>query len=151
MLNMNRVTLVGNVGNDPEIRTTRSGDKVARFSLATTQRRQRGTDSFDETTWHRIVVFGGLAEVAESYLRKGDPVMLEGRISYRSYRDAQNLERWITEVIVVAPRGILNLLPKKPAAAAAQRAEEPPALPGGEEDGEGVWYDLQNLNAFTVH
>lgn len=105
---LNKVMLIGNLGADPEIRTTPNGSRVAQFSLATS--RQWNSDSGqkqEKTEWHRIVIWnnrregGGLVEVVEKYLKKGDRVYVEGSIEYRSYEDKKDgATKYITEIKV---------------------------------------------------
>lgn len=96
----NKVQLIGRLGQDPEIRTLESGKKVAHFNLATNEsyRNSEGT-KIDETTWHSIVAWNGLAELTSRYLSKGKEVCIEGRISYRSYTDKNGIQKNITEIV----------------------------------------------------
>ena len=82
---VNKVILVGNVGRDPEIQTTSNGQKVAHFSLATNRRIPKENGFEERTEWHRLTVWGRLAEIAEEYVRKGDRLYVEGRMQYDSY------------------------------------------------------------------
>jgi single-strand DNA-binding protein len=103
---LNKVMLIGNLGADPEIRTTPSGSRVAQFSLATS--RSWNTDAGqkqEKTEWHRVVIWNarregsGLVEVVEKYLKKGDRVYIEGSIEYRSYEDKKDgATKYITEI-----------------------------------------------------
>jgi len=100
MAGVNKVILVGNLGRDPEVRTIESGAKVATFTLATTEvYKNKEGNKVEQTEWHRIVLWRGLAEVAEKYLRKGKPVYIEGKIATRKYTDKDNVERTVTEII----------------------------------------------------
>ena len=111
MLNMNRVTLLGHAGRDPEIRTIGSGEKTAAFSLATTdkwRRREGGTG--ESTEWHRIVVFGAAVEAVEKLVRKGSALLIEGRIATREYQDRKGDNRRVTEIVVAGPQGQVNVL-----------------------------------------
>lgn len=100
MSGVNKAILVGNLGRDPEVRTIEGGAKVANFSLATTETyRNKDGNRVDQTEWHRIVLWRGLAEVAEKYLRKGNSVYVEGRIASRKYTDKDGIERTVTEII----------------------------------------------------
>lgn len=102
---LNKVTLIGNVGSDPEIRSTQGGGKVAQFSLATgrTWNDQSGTKQ-EKTEWHRCVIWNNrastLADVAEKYVRKGEKLYVEGEIEYRQYQDKDGQTRYITEIKV---------------------------------------------------
>lgn len=98
MAGINRVILVGNLGKDPEIMTFENGVKKASFSLATTESyKNKEGAKVDQTEWHNIVVWRGLAEVAEKYLRKGSQIYLEGKIKTRSY-EQDGTKKYITEI-----------------------------------------------------
>ena len=99
MAYLNRIMLIGNVGKTPEVRTFDGGNKVANFTLATTKRyTDRNGQLVDATTWHNIQVNGKIADVAEKYVQKGDPIYVEGELTSRSYVDRNNVERVIYEV-----------------------------------------------------
>ena len=111
MLNVNRVTLLGHVGRDPEVHTSAAGDRAARFSLATTERwKDRAGEPQERTEWHRIIVFGGQVSVVERLVRKGSAVLVEGRLTVREYTDKQDQLRQATEIIVSGPQGTVNVL-----------------------------------------
>jgi single-strand DNA-binding protein len=97
---VNKVILVGNLGSDPEVRTTPNGQRVANFRLATS-RNWTGQDGQrqEKTEWHSIVVWGKQAEIAERYLQKGKQIYLEGRLETRSWQDKEGQTRYKTEVI----------------------------------------------------
>ena len=101
---MNKCILKGNVGQDPRITTFKDGGKVAQFTLATTERgfkTKDGRDIPEETQWHNIVVKRtGLAGVCEQYVKKGTPLLIEGKIQTRSYQDNAGQTRYVTEIIV---------------------------------------------------
>jgi single-strand DNA-binding protein len=97
---VNKVILVGNLGADPEIRALESGQKVARLSLATNRSyNNRDGQRVDETEWHRVEVWGRLAEIAEKYLNKGRTIYIEGRIRTRKWTDQNNIEKYTTEIV----------------------------------------------------
>ena len=99
MAYLNRIMLIGNVGKNPEVRTFDGGNKVANFTLATTKRyTDRNGQLVDATTWHNIQVNGKIADVAEKYVQKGDPIYVEGELTARTYVDRNNVERVIYEV-----------------------------------------------------
>lgn len=100
MKGLNKVLLLGNLGKDPEVLTLEGNVKVAKFSLATseTYRDDKG-QSHTTTEWHSIVLWRGLAELAEKYLHKGSSVYIEGKNKTRSYDDKQGSKRYVTEVI----------------------------------------------------
>ncbi len=96
----NKVQLIGNLGNDPEIVTLESGRKLAKFSMATNDsyRNNKG-EKVTETQWHNVVAWGKTADIIESYLAKGKEVAVEGKLNTRSYEDKQGVKRYITEVV----------------------------------------------------
>lgn len=100
MASLNKVTLIGNLGNDPEIRYLPSGDAVANLSLATTESwRDKATGEQREATeWHRLTMFGRLAEIAGQYLKKGSQIYVEGSIQTKKYTDKDGIERYATGV-----------------------------------------------------
>jgi single-strand DNA-binding protein len=96
----NRVQLIGRLGQDPEVKTLESGKKVTNFTMATNET-FRGADGnkTEETTWHNIVAWNGLAEISSKYLKKGKEVCIEGRISYRTYTDKNGVPKSVTEIV----------------------------------------------------
>lgn len=100
---MNKVMLIGNLGKDPDVRYLDSGVAVAQLSIATTERgytAKSGTQVPDRTDWHNLVLWRGLAETAEKYLKKGDKIFVEGKIHSRSYDDQQGIRRTVVEIYV---------------------------------------------------
>lgn len=97
----NKVQLIGNLGNAPEVKNLEGGKKIARFSIATNEsyRNQKG-EKVNETQWHNIVAWGRVAEIAEKYLQKGSEVAVEGKLVSRSYNDKDGNKKYITEVQV---------------------------------------------------
>jgi single-strand DNA-binding protein len=96
---LNKAILIGNLGADPDIRTTGGGTKVAEFSVATSRRwNDRGGQQQEKTEWHKIIAWTALADIAEQYLKKGDKVYVEGEIQYRSYEDKEGNTRYVTEI-----------------------------------------------------
>lgn len=97
---LNKAVLIGNVGADPEVRTTASGNRVASFSLATSRHwTTRDGREHEKTEWHRVVAWDRLAEEVGRFVRKGDRVYAEGRLEYRSWQDASGRTRYATEVV----------------------------------------------------
>lgn len=97
---INKVILVGNLGNDPETRYTQGGMAITRISLATTIVRKKGDgDTEERTEWHRVVFFGKLAEIAGEYLRKGSQCYVEGSIRYDKYTGQDGQEKYSTDII----------------------------------------------------
>ncbi len=98
---INKAILVGNLGKDPELRYTASGQAVATFSLATTEKfKNKGGEQQERTEWHNIVAWGPLAEICGKYLTKGKQIYCEGRIQSRSYDDRDGNKRYITEIVI---------------------------------------------------
>ena len=100
MASVNKVILVGNLGRDPEVRYLPSGDALATLSLATTDRfKTKGGEPEERTEWHRVTMFGRLAEIAGEYLKKGSQVYIEGRLQTRKYTDKDGVEKYSTEIV----------------------------------------------------
>jgi len=97
----NSVRLVGNLGTNPEVKSFDQNKKMARLSLATneTYNNQKG-EKITETQWHNLVLWGKQAEIAESYLKKGDEISIEGKLASRNYTDKEGIKRYVTEVVV---------------------------------------------------
>ncbi|WP_034893903.1 single-stranded DNA-binding protein [Gillisia sp. Hel_I_29] len=97
----NKVQLIGNVGNAPEIKDLESGKKVASFSLATNEfyKDSKG-EKVQDTQWHNVVAWGKIADIVESYVGKGKEIALEGKLASRSYETSEGEKRYVTEVIV---------------------------------------------------
>ena len=144
---VNKVILVGNVGIDPEVRTTESGVKVARVRLATTERiyDRQTNESKELTEWHTITLWRGLADVVDRYVKKGSQIYVEGRLRTREWTDKDNIKRYTTEILADE----MKLLGRKsdnqqgaaptsgysaPAQAAQQPASQPAAVPVVNED-----------------
>ena len=110
---VNKVTLVGNLGRDPEVRSTQDGAKIVQLSLATSERwKDRNTgEQRERTEWHRVVIFNeNLGRIAEQYLRKGSTCYIEGQLQTRKWTDNQGVEKYTTEVVLQRYRGELTLL-----------------------------------------
>ena len=110
---INRVTLVGHLGRDPEVRSMQSGDRVANLSLATSESwKDKSTgDRRERTEWHRITVFNpGLVTVTERYLQKGSQVYLEGQIETRKWQDQEGNDRYSTEIVLRPYKSELRIL-----------------------------------------
>ena len=110
---VNKVTLLGNLGKDPEVRNTQDGAKIVQLAIATSERwKDRNTgEPRERTEWHRVVIFNeNLGRVAEQYLRKGSSVYLEGQLQTRKWTDQQGVEKYTTEVVLQRYRGELTLL-----------------------------------------
>lgn len=109
---VNKVILVGNLGNDPEIRYMPSGGAVANITVATSETwRDKATgEQREKTEWHRVALFGKLAEVAGEYLRKGSQVYIEGQLQTRKWQDQSGQDRYTTEVVVQGFNGTMQML-----------------------------------------
>lgn len=115
MSSLNKVTLIGNVGADPEIRSTQSGDKIASIRLATSERwKNKDGEKQERTEWHSVVVFNeGLVKVVEGYVRKGSKLYIEGQLQTRKWTDKDGADRYSTEVVLQRYRGEIVLLSEK--------------------------------------
>ena len=110
---VNKVILIGNLGKDPEIRSLNSGDRVANLTVATSEtwRDRQSGERKEKTEWHRVVIFNdNLVKVAESYLKKGSKVYLEGTLQTRKWTDNSGVEKFSTEVVLAKFRGELTML-----------------------------------------
>jgi single-strand DNA-binding protein len=97
---LNKVMLIGNLGKDPEVKTIPSGTKVANFSLATTEKyTDKSGQKVEKTEWHKIILWKGLAEIAERYLKKGSTVYIEGKLTTRSWDDKDGQKKYTTEIV----------------------------------------------------
>lgn len=97
----NKVQLIGNVGNEPEITNLESGKKVAKFSIATNESyKDSKGEKVTNTQWHNIVAWGKIAEIVEKYVGKGKEVALEGKLTSRSYETKEKEKRYVTEVVI---------------------------------------------------
>lgn len=124
---VNRVILVGNLGQDPEVRIMPNGSAVANFSVATSESwkdKQTGEQK-DRTEWHRVVVFGKLAEIAGEYVKKGTQVYLEGQLQTRKWQDQSGQDRHTTEVVINTIGGTLQILGPRSDDANQQQSQQP--------------------------
>lgn len=97
----NKVQLIGNLGQNPEIKTLEGGKKLARFNIATNESyRNANGEKITETQWHNLVAFGKLAEIIEKYVTKGSEVAVEGKLTYRTYNDKVGVKKYFTEIQV---------------------------------------------------
>lgn len=109
---VNKVILVGNLGADPDIRNTQGGDKIANFTVATSERwKDKNTgEQREKTEWHRVVIFGKTAEIAERFLHKGSKVYIEGKLQTRKWQDQSGADKYTTEVVIQGFGGVLTML-----------------------------------------
>ena len=134
MASLNKVMLIGNLGKDPEVRFTASGQAVAGFSLATSEKFKGKSGEFEERTeWHNITLWGKLAEIAGEYLSKGKTVYIEGRLQTRKWQDKSGNDRYTTEIVgdkmqMLSPKGERSGggAPSGPAGGGGGSYEEPP-------------------------
>lgn len=128
MASVNRVILIGNLGRDPELRYTQSGQPLTRFSLATNERFKQGDDWQERTEWHRVVVWGKQAENCAQYLQKGRSVYIEGRLQTRDWEDKEGNKRQTTEIVAQT----VQFLGSRGEGGQRNAPEPPPpAAPGG--------------------
>lgn len=138
---INRVTLIGTLGKDPEMRYTQGGQAVATFSLATNESwTDKEGQKNDRTEWHRIVVWGKLAELCGQYLSKGRQAYIEGKIASRKYQDKQGIERTSYEIVAreVQFIGSRNDRTEAPAQAPAQAPSQMEAMGYEREPGDDL-------------
>ncbi|MDP7381685.1 MAG: single-stranded DNA-binding protein [Alphaproteobacteria bacterium] len=110
---VNKVTLIGNLGRDPEVRSTQDGMKIVNLSLATSEnwKDRNSGERRERTEWHRVVIFNeNLGRIAEQYLRKGSTCYIEGQLQTRKWTDQQGVEKYTTEVVLQRYRGEMTLL-----------------------------------------
>ena len=123
MPNLNKALIIGHLGGDPEVKDA-AGSTVANFSVATTEKwKDKSGAKQERTEWHRVVLWGRLAEIARDYLHKGDPVYVEGRIQTRKWQGQDGQDRYTTEIVGSG----LQLLGGRKGAESTQRPAQPPA------------------------
>lgn len=132
MLHVNRVTLLGYAGRDPEVRTPPDGAATARFSLATTRKwSDRDGKPAEATEWHPIAVYGPAVEAAQRLVTRGAAVLVEGPLSRREYRDREGNLRQIAEIVVAGREGMVNLVSPTPRGDSRDEAQTQEAEDGG--------------------
>jgi single-strand DNA-binding protein len=130
MASVNKVILMGNCGRDVDLHHLPSGQGVANVSIATTSKRKDKASNqwIEDTQWHRLVFFDQLAEIASKYLKKGDPVYIEGKINYRKFTDKDGVEKNTTDIVVIS----MQLLGgRKEGGNAQNQQQQAPAQQGG--------------------
>lgn len=145
---VNKVILVGNLGQDPEVRYMPNGGAVANITLATSESwRDKATgEQKEKTEWHRVVLFGKLAEVAGEYLKKGSQVYIEGALQTRKWTDQAGVEKYTTEVVVNVG-GTMQMLGGRASGGAPAGGGQPSA--GGQQGGWGQPQQPQGGNQFS--
>lgn len=124
---VNKVTLVGNLGRDPEIRATQDGREIANLAVATsdTWRDKNTGERREKTEWHRVVIFSdGLVNVAKNYLRKGSKVYIEGSLQTRKWTDKEGVEKYSTEVVLQGYNSNLTMLDSRSDGGGASRSDD---------------------------
>jgi len=151
---VNQVTLIGNLGRDPEIRTTQGGQKIVNLALATSETwndRQSG-ERKERTEWHRVVIFNDrIGDVAEKFLRKGRKIFVQGSLQTRKWTDPQGQERYTTEVVIGRFRGELVLLDsnrgeEEAGATPSDRASARHAAASAPQSGGPAWGNVPDLD-----
>jgi len=124
---INKVILVGNLGNDPEVRYTPQGSAITSISIATSESwKGKNTGQVQEKTeWHKVSFFGKLAEIAGEYLRKGSQVYVEGKLQTRKWQDKQGQDRYTTEVVVDGFNGVMQMLGGRGEGGGGQQRQAP--------------------------
>jgi single-strand DNA-binding protein len=115
-MSINKVILVGNVGQDPEVRTTQDGREIANFSLATSESwKDKATgEKRDKTEWHRVVIFSqGLVNIVKNYVKKGSKLYIEGSLQTRKWTDSQGIEKFTTEIALQNFNSTMQILDSK--------------------------------------
>jgi len=137
MAGINKVILVGNLGAEPEVKTTTNGSAIAKLKLATSENWKDKTtgEKKEKTEWHTVILFDRIAEIAGQYLHKGSKVYIEGSLKTRKYQDKSGADRYTTEVNVSGFNGVLQMLDGKPQAnrpapAPAQQSQAAPMSSG---------------------
>jgi single-strand DNA-binding protein len=128
MASVNKVILVGHLGQDPEIRHMESGDAVANLSIATSESwtDKNSGERRKKTEWHRVVIFGKTAEIAGKYLTKGSQIYIEGKLQTRKWTDKDGIDRYTTEIVLQGWGGVMQMLGGK---GEQRRNEQPQHLP----------------------
>ena len=112
-MSLNKVTLIGNLGKDPEIRATQDGREIANFSLATSEswKDKNSGERKSKTEWHRVVVFSqGLVGIIKNYVKKGSKIYIEGQLQTRKYQDKNGIEKYTTEIVLQNYNSNLQIL-----------------------------------------
>ncbi|MBL0876085.1 single-stranded DNA-binding protein [Serratia nevei] len=124
---VNKMILLGNLGKDPEVRYTQNGGAIANLTIATSEswRDKQSGEQKEKTEWHRVVLFGKLAEVAGEYLRKGSQVYIEGKLTTRKWADQAGVERYTTEIHVNVG-GVMQMIGGKQEASQSGNQQLPP-------------------------
>jgi single-strand DNA-binding protein len=143
---VNKVILVGNLGKDPEVRSTQDGSKIVNLTLATSEtwNDRASGERKERTEWHRVVIFNDrVADVAERFLKKGAKIYVEGSLQNRKWTDQQGQERYTTEVVIGRFNGQLTMLDGRSGGEGGRSGGEAGGFGGGVESGSGAGYTLR--------
>lgn len=142
---INKVILIGNVGKDPEVRSAGHSGNVANISLATSEtwKDKSSGERKEKTEWHRVVVFGKLADLVQQYVSKGDKLYIEGKLQTRKWTDQNGQDKYSTEVVVSGFDGNMTFL-SPPSSASSDRPSDPPKEPRERQD-RADWRDDQPM------
>lgn len=143
MASVNRVTILGNVGKEPDIRTMQNGNKVASFSVATAERwkDKNSGERKEKTEWHKVVVFNeSLISIVERFLKKGSKVYIEGSLETRKWTDQSGSDRYNTEIVLKAFKGEIVLLDSK------AESDETPLMDDAHAQAKGNGYQPQAID-----
>jgi single-strand DNA-binding protein len=139
MASVNKVILIGNLGRDPEVRYMPSGDAMVNLSLATTDNwRDKSGEKQEKTEWHRVVMFGKVAEIAGEYLKKGSQAYFEGRLQTRKWTDKEGQERYTTEIVADRMQMLGSRSGGSTRAAPDDEAPASPRTSGAAQQGGGI-------------
>ena len=134
MAGVNKVIIVGNLGKDPEVRFLPNGGAVANVTVATSEswKDKQSGEQKEKTEWHRVVMFGKLAEIAGEYLKKGSKVYLEGQLQTRKWTNQQGQDQYSTEIVLQGFNGVMQMLDGKQQgqSAPSQQKQQPPQQGG---------------------
>lgn len=132
---VNKVILIGNLGNDPEIRHMPNGGAVANITVATSEswRDKNSGEEKQKTEWHKVSIFGKLAEISGEYLRKGSQVYLEGQLQTRKWQDQNGQDRYTTEIVVQGFNGVMQMIGGR------DKSGEPASQGMGQQKTKGEW------------
>ena len=153
MASINKVMLIGNLGKDPEIRYMPSGDAIANLTLATTENwKDKAGEKQEKTEWHRVSMFGRLAEIAGEYLKKGSSVYIEGKLQTRKWQDKEGNDRYTTEIVANemkmlgsrASGGDTGMERTAPSMAGGPKAARPASAPAGASTGGSGFDDMED-------
>jgi single-strand DNA-binding protein len=135
MAGVNKVILVGNLGQDPEVRYTADGKPIANFSVATSESwKDKGGQKREKVEWHKVVVFGKLAEICGEYLSKGKQIYIEGKSQTRKWQGQDGQDRYTTEVVVDGFSGTMQMLGQRDGGGRPDRGYQEPDAQDDEED-----------------